>query len=89
MRNLTHSKSRFAPSMHFAPTLPMPSLTQVLAAVGLVAIGVGIGAGLAPMLQRWNQERGPKPRRSAPVHEIDRWANEGGAVAAPAFKKVP
>ena len=88
MRNLVNPKSRFATAMRFTPTSSFPSLTQVLAAVGLVAIGVGLGAGLAPMLQRWNQERGPKPRRSAPVQEIDRWANEGGAVAPPAFQKT-
>ncbi len=89
MRNPLNSKSRFASAMHFAPTpTAFPSLTQVLAAVGLVAIGVGLGAGLAPLLQRWNEERGAKPRRSAPVHEIDRWANEGGAVAPPAFQKT-
>ncbi len=81
-------KSRFATPLRFAPTLKTLSLTQVLAALGLVAVGIGLGAGLAPVIRRWNEERGMKPRRSAPIQEIDRWANEGGAVVAPAFQKL-
>ena len=84
----SQAKSRFATPMHFAPTFP-PTLTQVLAGVGLVAIGVAIGARLAPLLQAWNAQGGLKPRHSAPVRDIDRWANEGGAVAPPAFQKTP
>lgn len=81
-------KSRFASPMHFAPPSHGITLTQLLAAVGLVGIGIGIGAALAPVLNRWNAQRALTPRRSAPVQEIDRWANEGGAVAPPAFKKA-
>ncbi len=82
----------FNPSPFASPRrfdTPAPTATQVLAAIGLVAIGIGIGARLAPMFMEWNDQRRLKPRRSAPVQEIDRWANEGGAVAAPAFHKAP
>ena len=80
-------KARFATPAHFAPTFSMPTLTQTLAAVGLLAIGIGIGAGLVPVLRNWSRQR-ISPRRSAPVLEIDRWANEGGSVAPPAVAKA-
>ncbi len=79
-------KSRFVSPLQFGPT--SPSITQILAAVGLVALGIGLGARLAPLVMKWNYGRGINPPRKVPVHEIDRWANEGGAVVTPEFKKA-
>lgn len=80
--------SRFATMRHIATSAEGPTLTQVLAAAGLVAVGIAIGARLVPVIRQWNEERGLETRRAAPIQEIDRWANEGGAVAPPAFHRV-
>lgn len=90
MFDRAHSKSRFATPLHFAPTpAPTPVFVHVLSAVGLVAVGVGLGFALAPMVRRFAEQRRPLPKRSVPRGEIDRWANEGGATLPPAFPKAP
>jgi len=81
------AQSRFASMVHFGPARP-PPLAQLLIGLGLVALGVGLGARLGPVFWRWRAQRG-QPLLTAPVREIDSWANEGGAVAPPAFQKGP
>lgn len=62
-------RSRFATALHSAPRLLATGL--------LIALGALLGMRLV------RRPRPPMPRSTAP--EIDRWANEGGAVVTPAF----
>ena len=78
------SKSRLATLLHFAPPPDhFPVVTRILAAVGLVAVGTLVGLKLSPLFRSLSEPATVKPRATAPVVEIDRWANEGGAVAQP------
>ena len=90
MLNHADTASRFATKMHFAPISRRPDPALGL---GLFALGIGIGIGVVVtvmvLLKRADEQVALTPRRSAPVQEIDRWANEGGAVVTPALPRTP
>lgn len=70
----------FGPAlMHFAPPR---TLAPWLWGMGLLVVGAVVGLKLAPRVQGWRSARAA-PRLKAPRAELDRWANEGGAVTAP------
>ena len=81
---LGHLPSRFATATRFAPTDRLPTWVQWLVGGGLIVAGIWLGQRL---VRRWPHGLDSMPRRSSPVQEIDRWANEGGAVTTPAFPK--
>lgn len=76
-------RSRFATTMQSASNPRLPSVGQLLVAGGLIALGIWLGG----RLFRSSQTGTLTARRSAPRHEVDRWANEGGAVAPASFPK--
>ena len=78
--------SRFATVLKPAPEVTGPTVTQVLTGLGLVAVGTLMGLKLAGLLRRW-QEAQAAVQLKAPKADIDRWANEGGAVSTPAFTR--
>lgn len=74
-------RSHFATTLHFAPASRLPSYSQLFAAAVLIAVGAFLGTRLV------KRSTPSRPLRSEPIQEIDRWANEGGAVTTPAFPR--
>lgn len=79
-------RSRFVSMRKAVPVGTGPTLAQVLTGFGLVAMGTLMGLKLAPLLRRW-QATQAAAKLKAPKADLDRWANEGGAVVAPEFTR--